>query len=567
MRPFAHIFALCACLLLTGVSAGRAQEGAASSQPVDASLPAKVEPADAAHGDSKADGVEQTAPATEAEPEVKVDQNGNVTIDPLPRNKQGRKLIENRKLNNNNNNRRRNEVHHHNNNLVRVRGDVEVKKGETIDGNVVVVAGNIKIEGEVLGDVVSVAGEAVINGIVHGTVIAVPGPVHFGPNADVHQDAVAVGAYTRDKDAKLPSLREVPIPEMVPFIMGLKDFVFQGVVLLRPLPPSVKWVWLAHGAIFMILLGLTVLFPKPVQVGASAIANRPVVSIFSGFLTAILFLPVLVLLIVTVVGIVAVPFALVGLGLAAFFGKASVMEYLGQQIGRNLQIPLLESPVVALLVGALVLAGLYMVPVLGLLVWCVATLLGLGAIMVVTASALGSQSSSTPTPTGIPMPEPVAGAGPPPISGAAFPSDPNIPPLAGSAAPSASVMPGYLRRVGFWKRLFASILDWALLIVPSVAMHAFPPFVPLLLIAYFVGMWTWKGTTIGGICLGIKIVRTDGAPIDFAVALVRSLASCFSFLMLFLGFFWAGWDREKQSWHDKIAGTVVVQVPKGVSLL
>jgi hypothetical protein len=26
-------------------------------------------------------------------------------------------------------------------------------------------------------------------------------------------------------------------------------------------------------------------------------------------------------------------------------------------------------------------------------------------------------------------------------------------------------------------------------------------------------------------------------------------------------------DDEKQSWHDKIAGTTIVQVPKGASLL
>src|SRR5205823_14906626 len=93
------------------------------------------------------------------------------------------------------------------------------------------------------------------------------------------------------------------------------------------------------------------------------------------------------------------------------------------------------------------------------------------------------------------------------------------------------------------------------------------PLLPLVVFGYFVGMWTWKGTSVGKICLGLKIVRTDGTPIDFAVALVRSLASFFSALVFLLGFFWAGWDREKQSWHDKIAGTVVVQVPKGVSLL
>jgi len=80
-------------------------------------------------------------------------------------------------------------------------------------------------------------------------------------------------------------------------------------------------------------------------------------------------------------------------------------------------------------------------------------------------------------------------------------------------------------------------------------------------------MWTWKGTTIGGIVMGIKVVRTDGRDVDFAVALVRSIASVFSALVFGLGFFWAGWSRDKQSWHDKIAGTIIVRVPREMALI
>jgi uncharacterized RDD family membrane protein YckC len=61
-------------------------------------------------------------------------------------------------------------------------------------------------------------------------------------------------------------------------------------------------------------------------------------------------------------------------------------------------------------------------------------------------------------------------------------------------------------------------------------------------------------------------VRTDGRPINFSVALVRSLLSIFSMMVIFLGFLWAAWDREKQTWHDKIAGTVVVKVPRDLAL-
>jgi uncharacterized RDD family membrane protein YckC len=34
-----------------------------------------------------------------------------------------------------------------------------------------------------------------------------------------------------------------------------------------------------------------------------------------------------------------------------------------------------------------------------------------------------------------------------------------------------------------------------------------------------------------------------------------------------LGFVWVVFDSERQSWHDKIAGTVVVRAAKGVSLV
>jgi uncharacterized RDD family membrane protein YckC len=37
--------------------------------------------------------------------------------------------------------------------------------------------------------------------------------------------------------------------------------------------------------------------------------------------------------------------------------------------------------------------------------------------------------------------------------------------------------------------------------------------------------------------------------------------------VLFLGFFWIIWDAEKQGWHDKIAGTVVVRLPRGMPLV
>jgi uncharacterized RDD family membrane protein YckC len=147
------------------------------------------------------------------------------------------------------------------------------------------------------------------------------------------------------------------------------------------------------------------------------------------------------------------------------------------------------------------------------------------------------------------------------------------PPLPAASALEVSLLP----RAGFWIRLFALALDFFVFLIPMMVVvghirnEAAHRIVTLLLLlswlAYHVGLWTAKGTTIGGIVMGIKVVRLDGRPLDYPVALIRALASVLSGFVLGLGFFWAGFTREKQSWHDKIAGTVIVKAPKGMSLI
>ena len=60
----------------------------------------------------------------------------------------------------------------------------------------------------------------------------------------------------------------------------------------------------------------------------------------------------------------------------------------------------------------------------------------------------------------------------------------------------------------------------------------------------------------------MRVVRMDGAPLRFADALVRGLASIFSLAVFGLGGLWILKDPERQAWHDRIAGTYVVKVPR-----
>lgn len=90
---------------------------------------------------------------------------------------------------------------------------------------------------------------------------------------------------------------------------------------------------------------------------------------------------------------------------------------------------------------------------------------------------------------------------------------------------------------------------------------------PIALVAYFAGFWVWKGASVGGLLMGIRIIRLDGRPIDWPVAIVRSLASFLSLFSAGLGQFWCAWDVDQQTWQDKLAGTVIVKEERLRSLI
>ena len=89
----------------------------------------------------------------------------------------------------------------------------------------------------------------------------------------------------------------------------------------------------------------------------------------------------------------------------------------------------------------------------------------------------------------------------------------------------------------------------------------------LILAAYGAVMWKLRGTTIGGAVCGLRVVRLDGRAIDWPTAVARALGCFLSLVVAGLGFIWVAFDPERQSWHDKIAGTVVVHVPRGTPLV
>ena len=69
-----------------------------------------------------------------------------------------------------------------------------------------------------------------------------------------------------------------------------------------------------------------------------------------------------------------------------------------------------------------------------------------------------------------------------------------------------------------------------------------------------------QGQTLGKRALSLRAAnKRDGSVPGFGRMFLReTLAKWISSLFLSIGYFWAIWDRDGQTWHDKIAGTVVI---------
>jgi uncharacterized RDD family membrane protein YckC len=77
-------------------------------------------------------------------------------------------------------------------------------------------------------------------------------------------------------------------------------------------------------------------------------------------------------------------------------------------------------------------------------------------------------------------------------------------------------------------------------------------------VGYFLFFVALDGQTLGKRLLGLKVVSARGGTPTLAQAVVRMLASLLSILPLYLGFLAMLADTRGRTWHDRIAGTLVV---------
>lgn len=475
-----------------------------------------------------------------------------------------------------------------------IRGaSVAVMGDNTTNGSarqVVAVLGDVRINGEIRGEVVAVLGDVQLgpDAVVHGEVVCVGGTVNRAPGAQVYRGVQQVG----------------PFPVVGDGLKGLRTWFRTCLMLARPLAfnAEVLWAWGVAGAFVGVYLLIALMFNRPVIACAETLEQRPGMTIVASILAAVA-TPIVVLLLSFIgVGILLIPV----LFFVGLFGKTVFLAWLG----RRITLPLgWAHSFGAVLFGAIILLLLYTIPIAGFLVMKVTSGVGFGMAVYTGILAMrrpasrplppapasptppvGPEGGAPPAPAVpvVPSPAnsgfvdpaaaaaavaavPIADAPQPGVAPQPPPVAPEIPPAAAGAPTPPPHAPApqqfsTLPRAGFWIRLAASMLDLILIAIVLSFVNLSGAW-PVLFGVYCVVLWALRGTTIGGIVCGLKVVRLDDRPLDWPVAVVRSLGGYLSLAVLGLGFVWVAFDPERQSWHDKIAGTTIVRVPKGVTLV
>jgi uncharacterized RDD family membrane protein YckC len=83
-----------------------------------------------------------------------------------------------------------------------------------------------------------------------------------------------------------------------------------------------------------------------------------------------------------------------------------------------------------------------------------------------------------------------------------------------------------------------------------------------IILSYFIIPTGLFGRTPGKWVAGLRVVDTEGRVPGIAAAIPREVAGRWISIFAFgIGLAWAVFDGKRQGWHDKLAGTVVINTP------
>lgn len=129
-----------------------------------------------------------------------------------------------------------------------------------------------------------------------------------------------------------------------------------------------------------------------------------------------------------------------------------------------------------------------------------------------------------------------------------------------------------VRYAGWWRRVGGATIDSMILGVTTNIAVAVIGGTGSVLVAIVAGLVITAGylgyfvllnangqQTIGRRVLGTRVTRESGEDLSYGLAALRLLASVLSWFTFGLGVLWPLWDDKNQTFHDKVAMTIVIK--------
>lgn len=240
--------------------------------------------------------------------------------------------------------------------------------------NVVRIGEDLEVhEGLVMDDVVVIGGNLTVNGVVRGDTVVIGGNLNVGQYAKVLGDAVVIFG----KVLKAPGAEIAKNVVQVPLDKGLLA-IFGGLF-------SIMGLWtlglfgIAMVMSFVVLLPLiAIIFTANVGRTSFYVQSHPWKSCYYGFIVALLLVPVNLFLAITVIGLPLIPLVVIALCAAILFGYTVMCQFVGLKFFKAIK-KRGQPMILEVVVGLLILWAVAMVPFIGWLVKALIWLTGLGA--------------------------------------------------------------------------------------------------------------------------------------------------------------------------------------------
>jgi len=275
-------------------------------------------------------------------------------------------------------------------------GDVHIAAGDTLDDDLATKGGSITVDGVVTGDCAVIGGSIAVNGEVQGDVACFGGSadvagrvggglacfggsaditgsvedelacfggtVTLGPKSSVGGDVSVMGGTVEKSDSaqiggEIQKLDLGMLNSVMPRMIGSARVVHENPVKSRFLVFAV-WFFVALGLSLIILL-IATLFPHHIEAVKNATMQDTWKSFGIGLLVVVAFLPVWIMLLITIVGVFLVPLVYAA---ALLISLAAFGLVLGQRFFQGLKKPqpgtVLTSITGFLLLMAVLVAGM-----------------------------------------------------------------------------------------------------------------------------------------------------------------------------------------------------------------